>query len=71
MRENDGIVNDRPKFQMRNPTEDGHCVIVLRDDLFTYRFPLSLCGTTSFLDPRKPTDNEIQIDALEHFELTY
>jgi hypothetical protein len=27
MRENDVIVNDRPKFQTRNLTEDDHCVI--------------------------------------------
>jgi hypothetical protein len=71
MRENDVIVNDRPKFQTRNPTEDDHCVIVSRDDLSTYRFPLSLRGTTSFIDVRKPTDGEIQDDSLERFELTY
>jgi hypothetical protein len=42
MRENDVVVNNRPKFQTRNPTEDNHCVIVTRDDLTTYRMPLSL-----------------------------
>jgi hypothetical protein len=68
---NDVIVNDRPKFQTRSPTEDDHCVIVSRDDLSTYRFPLSLRGTTSFIGVRKPTDCEIQDDSLERFELTY
>jgi hypothetical protein len=71
MRENNIIVNDHPKFQTRNPTEDDHCVIVSRDDLYTYHFPLSLRGTTSFIDVRKPTDGEIQDDSLERFELTY
>jgi hypothetical protein len=71
MRENDIIVNDRPKFQTTNPTEDDLCVIASRDDLSTYRFPLSLCGTTSFIDVRKPTDSEIQDNSLEPFELTY
>jgi hypothetical protein len=50
MRENDINVNDRPKFQTRNPTEDDHYVIITCDDLTTYRMPLSLRGTTSFLD---------------------
>jgi hypothetical protein len=68
MRENDVIVNDRPKFQMRNPTEDDHCVIVLRYDLSTYRFPLSLCGTTCFIDVRKPMKFRT---ILECFELTH
>jgi hypothetical protein len=71
MRENDVVVNDRPKFQTRNPTEDDHCVIVSHDDLTTYRMPLSLRGTTSFLDVRRPMDDEIQKNDLERFELTY
>jgi hypothetical protein len=71
MRENDVVVNDRPKFQTRSPTEDDHCVIVTRDDLTTYRMPLSLRGTASFLDVRRPTDDEIQNNDLERFELTY
>jgi hypothetical protein len=71
MRENDVIVNDRPKFQTRSPTEDDHCVIVTRDDLMTYSMPLLLRGTTSFLDVQRPTDNDIHDNDLERFELTY
>jgi hypothetical protein len=59
MRENDVIVNDRPKFQTRSPTEDDHCVIITRDDLMTIRMPLMLGGTTSFLDVQRPKDDEI------------
>jgi hypothetical protein len=58
-RENDIVVNDRPTFQTRSPTEDDHCVIITRDDLTTYHMPLSQRGTTSFLDVQRPTDDEI------------
>ena len=71
LRENDVIVNDRPKFQTKNPTENDHAVIVTRDDLSTYRIPLSLRGSTSFLDVRRPSAEELKDESLERFELTY
>ena len=71
MRENDVIVNDRPKFQTKDPTEDDHAIIIERDDLSKYRIPLSLRGVTSTIDVRKPSESEVADDSLERFELTY
>jgi hypothetical protein len=52
MRENDVVVNDRPKFQTTNPSEDDHVLLVPQIDEGPYRIPLSLRGTTSFVDVR-------------------
>jgi hypothetical protein len=71
MWENDAIVNDCPKFQKRSPTEDDHAVLLPRDDLTHYRIPLSLRGSTRHVDVRRPTQDEIENEDLERFELTY
>ena len=71
MRENDVVVNDRPKFQTLHPTEDDHAVLLKREDMSTYRISLSLRGCTSYIDVRKPSAEEIKNDDLERFELTY
>ena len=71
MRENDVIVNDRPKFQTKNPTEDDHALLVTQDDTSTYRIPLSLRGTTSYVNVRRPTKEELDQETLERYELTY
>jgi hypothetical protein len=59
MWENDIIVKDRPKFQCANPSPDDHAILIERDDNQPYRIPLSLRGTTSYVDVRCPTPGEI------------
>jgi len=71
MRENDVVVNDRPKFQTRSPTEEDHTIIVSRDDMTKFRIPLMLRGITSYVNVRHPTKEEIRDEDLERFELTY
>jgi hypothetical protein len=71
MGENDVIINDRPKFQTKDTTEDDHAIIIERDDVTKYHIPLSLRGITSTMDVRKPSELEVADDSLEWFELTY
>jgi hypothetical protein len=47
MWENDVILNDRPKFQTKDLTEDDHAITIEQDDLTKYRIPLSLHGVMS------------------------
>jgi hypothetical protein len=69
MLENDVIINDRPKFQTKDPTEDDHAVIIEQGDLTRYHILLSLRGITSTIDVRKPSESEAADDSLEWFEL--
>jgi hypothetical protein len=71
MRENDVVVNERPKFQCPNPTRDDHAIIVEVDEGGLYRIPLSLHGTSSYVDVRRPTEKEITNSDLTRIELTY
>jgi Reverse transcriptase (RNA-dependent DNA polymerase) len=71
MRENDITVNERPKFQCANPGLDDHAILIERENHQPYRLPLSLRGTTSYLDVRCPTQAEIDDITLDRFELTY
>jgi hypothetical protein len=71
MRENDIIVNERPKFQSFSPTWDDHAIIVEQNDRPRYRLPISLHGTSSNITVRRPTDTEFSDLRLTRFELTY
>jgi hypothetical protein len=71
MRENDVVVNERPKFQCAKPTSDDHAIIVELSNGQPYRIPLSLHGTSSFIDIRRPTETEISDSELLRVELTY
>ena len=71
MRENDVVVNDRPKFQTVNPSEDDHALLVPQDKETWFRIPLSLRGTTSLIDVRRPNKSEIEDVDLLRLELTY
>jgi hypothetical protein len=51
IRENDIIVNECPKFQCIKPTEDDHAIIVDGSN-GNLHIPLSLRGTTSYIDVR-------------------
>jgi hypothetical protein len=70
MRENDIIVNECPKFQCIKPTEDDHAIIVDGSN-GNLHIPLSLRGTTSYIDVRRPTQAEIDNSDLDRIELTY
>jgi hypothetical protein len=52
-------VNECPKYQCTDPTEDDHCII-FNDDETDLRIPLQLNGVFSFFHTRKPTDDELQ-----------
>lgn len=57
VRRQGNVVNDIPKIQVLNPTEDDHCLI-LDDDRI--RIPLKLDGTMSYFHTRKPGLDEYQ-----------
>jgi hypothetical protein len=70
MRENDIIVNECPKFQCIKPTDDDHAILVDGSN-GNLHIPLSLRGTTSYIDVRRPTQAEIDNSDLDRIELTY
>jgi hypothetical protein len=67
----DIIVNECPKFQCSKPTDDNHAIIVERNNGHPYHKPLSLQGTTSYIDVRLPTQAKIDDTDLDRIELTY
>lgn len=67
IRMNDIQVNECPKHLIENPTALDHAIVVKHDGEKMV-LPLSLNGTTSFLETRKPTLEEY--NSLRRFELT-
>lgn len=57
LREAGIIVNDTPKIQMPDPTEDDHAIIVPDSDL---RIPLSLWGIFSYFPTCEPTVDDLE-----------
>ena len=57
VRRQGNIINDIPKIQVLNPTEEDHCLIL---DEGRIRIPLKLDGTTSYFHSRKPKLDEYQ-----------
>ena len=57
IRRQGNIVNDIPKIQVLNPTEEDHCLIL---DHSRVKIPLKLDGITSFFHTRKPRMDEYQ-----------
>jgi len=71
MRMNDVQVEEKPKFQCKNPTERDHA-ITLMDEGEPLIIPLSLAGITSYFPTRKPTLEELQsADNIRRFDLSY
>jgi hypothetical protein len=56
MREAGIIVNDVPKIQVNNPTEEHHAILFQETGL---RIPLSLWGTFSYFPTTKPTKDQL------------
>ena len=50
------ILNDVPKIQVDNPTEDDHCILLKGES--KHRIPLRLVDTTLYFDTRCPTEDE-------------
>ena len=57
VRRQGNVVNDIPKIQVFNPTEEDHCIIL---DDGNVRIPLKLDGTMSYFHTRKPRMDEYQ-----------
>ena len=58
MRMHGAVVNDTPKFLLRDTTDDEHCVILKNETLDeSLRIPLSIKGVSSIF-PSRPTTKE-------------
>ena len=58
VRDNDVYVNEEPKHMARNPTDEHHCLKLMRNDGTPLVIPLSINGVTSYFPTRKPTVQE-------------
>jgi hypothetical protein len=59
-----------PSVQCIKPTDDDHAIIVDGRN-GNLHIPLSLRGTTSYIDVRRPTQAELDNSDLDRIELTY
>ena len=73
VKDNDVIVNDKPKYMALTPTDNTHAITLKdKEGEIALRIPLSLHGVTSYFTTRKPTQEEYDKTELSSIlDLTY